>query len=163
MSESFYDLQTLTLQGKSFSFGDLRGKVCLIVNIASKCGRAPQLEGLQKLYEKYKDKGFAILAFPSDQFHQEPLEGERIEEYCSINYGVTFPIMEKTKVRGKDAHPVFSYFSSKNKNGVFASKPYWNFYKYLIGRDGKPITYFWSYKKPGSKKIIRAIEKALEK
>jgi len=161
VDNTIYQFKFITTSGKEITTAELSGKVVLIVNTATKCGHTPQLETLEALYHKYKDSGLLILGVPSDQFAQEPLEGENISEYCSINYGVTFPMLQKTPVRGEHAHPVFTFFADEKKNGKIASTPKWNFYKYLIGRDGKVIDYFWTYRKPDNKKIIRAIEKAL--
>jgi glutathione peroxidase len=162
VDNTIYQFNFTTPSGKSLSTADLSGKVILIVNTATKCGHTPQLITLEKLYNKYKDQGLLIIGFPSDQFAQEPLEGEDISEFCSINYGVTFPMMQKTKLKGEDAHPIFKFFASKSKNGAISSVPRWNFYKYLIGRDGKVIDYFWTYRKPDNAKFVRAIEKALD-
>jgi len=161
VDNTIYQFKFITTSGKEITTAELSGKVVLIVNTATKCGHTPQLETLEALYLKYKESGLLILGVPSDQFAQEPLEGENISEYCSINYGVTFPMLQKTPVRGEHAHPVFTFFADAKKNGKIASTPKWNFYKYLIGRDGKVIDYFWTYRKPDNKKIIRAIEKAL--
>ncbi len=161
MDNTIYQFSSRTLQGKEISFDQFRGKVILIVNTATHCGQAPQLKGLEEVYKQYYDRGLIVIGFPSAQFDQEPLEGSAIREFCSVNYGVTFPMMEKIILKGKDAHPIFNFFSDKKQNGKIASKPYWNFYKYLIGRDGKVIDYFITYRFPKSKKIINAIEKAL--
>jgi len=161
LDNTIYQFNYSLTNGKELTQADLEGKVILMVNTATKCGHTPQLETLELLYKKYKDKGLLILGFPSDQFAQEPLEGENISEYCSINFGVSFPMLQKTKLKGTDAHPVFNYFADEKLNGKFSSKPRWNFYKYLIGRDGKAIDYFWTYRKPDNSKIVKAIEKAL--
>ncbi len=163
MDNTIYQFKYSLTNGKELTQADLNGKVILMVNTATKCGHAPQLATLEELYHTYKDKGLLILGFPSDQFAQEPLDGENISEYCSINYGVSFPMLQKTKLKGDNAHPVFKFFADEKMNGKFSSKPRWNFYKYLIGRDGKPIDYFWTYRKPDNSKIINAIEKALAK
>lgn len=161
MNKSVYSFATKTLQGKEISLSDFRGKVLLVVNTATGCGQSPQLTALEKLYQEYKDRGLMVIGFPSDQFNQEPLEGNSIQEHCSINYGVTFPMMEKVMVNGKNAHPLFKFFNNKNENGAIQAHPRWNFYKFLIGRNGEVIDYFWTYRQPGNKKIRAAIEKAL--
>lgn len=161
MNQSIYQFKVTTLQGKEISLEDYKGKVILIVNTATRCGRRGQLEDLEKIYQKYKDKGFVVLGFPSNDFAQEPLNGEAIQEYCEINFGVTFPMMNKINVRGENADPLFKFFSDKNKNGMIERTPRWNFYKFLIGKDGKVIDSFWTYRKPTNKKITSAIENAL--
>lgn len=161
MNQSIYQFKVTTLQGKEISLEDYKGKVILIVNTATRCGRRGQLEDLEKIYQKYKDKGFEVLGFPSNDFAQEPLNGEAIQEYCSINFGVTFPMMNKINVRGENADPLFKFFSDKNQNGVIERIPKWNFYKFLIGKNGKVLDSFWTYRKPTNKKITSAIEKAL--
>jgi glutathione peroxidase len=160
---TFHQLRAKKLNGKELDFNELRGKTVLIVNTASKCGFTPQLKQLQDLYAKYQPKGLEIIAFPSDQFMgQEPLEGKGISEFCEINYGVSFPIMEKSKVRGGDKNEVFDYLTDKSKNGKSNQQPWWNFWKYLVGPDGKLVDVFSSITKPTDKKIIQAIEKSLK-
>lgn len=161
LDNSIYQFNLTTISGKSLTHADLAGKVILMVNTATKCGYTPQLETLELLYNRYKDEGFLVIGIPSDQFAQEPLEGDDITEFCSVNYGVSFPMLQKTMVKGDDAHPLFKYFASSKLNGKFSAKPRWNFYKYLVGRDGNAIDYFWTYRKPDNGKIIAAIEKAL--
>lgn len=160
--QTIYPYTSTLLNGKEISFDQFRGKVILVVNTASRCGHDYQLGMLESVYKKYKDQGLVIVGFPSDQFAQEPLDSEGIAEHCSINYGVTFPMMQKIKVRGQDAHPIYRFFADKKLNGAISSKPKWNFYKYLIGRDGQVIDYFWTYRKPDNAKFIRAIERALK-
>jgi glutathione peroxidase len=110
MAESIHQFKFKDLHGKETDFADYKGKVLLVVNTASKCGFTPQYAGLEKLYETYKDKGLEILAFPSNQFGgQEPLEGEEIENFCQVNYGVSFKVMEKSNVKGSSANPVFKF------------------------------------------------------
>lgn len=139
------------------------GKVVMIVNIATQCGQAPQLEILEELYQKYKEQGFVILAFPSNQFAQEPRNGDDINAFCKLNYGVTFPVFKKIHVRGKHAHPIFRFLSKRSLNGRFSAKPWWNFYKYIVGRDGKVVDYFVSHTYPDKKRVIQCIENALLK
>ncbi|MBX4263379.1 glutathione peroxidase [Clostridium estertheticum] len=157
---SIYDFNAITIDGEEVSLKQYKGKVLIIVNTASKCGFTPQYKGLEKLYEQYKDKGFEILGFPSNQFAaQEPGESSEIKNFCEINYGVSFPLFEKTDVRGKNAHPIFEYLTEKAKfKGFDLNQPNekkfndmlekkfpellvgnsvkWNFTKFLIGRDG---------------------------
>ncbi len=123
MSASIYDFEVKDLAGKPVKLAKYKGKVLLIVNIASKCGNTPQLDGLEHLYEKYKDQGFDILAFPSNDFMQEPKEGGDIQEFCSVNYGVQFKIFEKGKVRGSNAQPFVPIFSRKSQSGTSKKLP----------------------------------------
>ncbi|MBN2657994.1 MAG: glutathione peroxidase [Spirochaetales bacterium] len=137
MSE-FYDKEALDVQGANVSMKEFEGKTVLVVNTASKCGFTPQYEGLQKLYEKYKDRGLEILGFPCDQFaHQEPGTDEEIHQFCSVNFGVTFPLFRKIEVNGSDAHPLYQYLK-KELPGTIGPAIKWNFTKFLIGPDGKP-------------------------
>jgi glutathione peroxidase len=158
---SIHGLQATTLSGKVISMNEYAGKVLLIVNTASKCGHAYQLNLLESLYQEYKDRGLVVIGFPSDQFAQEPLSDGQIKEHCQVNYGVTFPMMAKSKVKGDSANPVFKFFSSKSLNGKFSNSPKWNFYKYLVGRNGEAIDHFWTYRKPTNARLRKAIESAL--
>lgn len=155
----FYDLKATSLQGKSINFSDLKGKVVLIVNTASKCGFTYQYEGLQKLHEEYADKGLVIIGFPCNQFgNQEPGDASTIQQGCLINYGVDFLISEKVDVNGKDAHPVYQYLKSK-KTGFFGKNIKWNFTKFLINRHGEVENRFAPVTKPQA--IAKKIEKLL--
>lgn len=156
---NFHQFDALSLQGKEISMGYYEGKVVLVVNTASKCGFTPQLEGLEKLYEKYKDKGFVVLGFPCNQFaNQEPGDEKSISEGCMINYGVTFPMFSKVDVNGKNAHPVFKYLKSTLR-GTFGQKLKWNFTKFLIDADGKPLKRFAPITKP--ERIEKYVQKLL--
>ncbi|MGF7046520.1 glutathione peroxidase [Paenibacillus sp. DS2015] len=137
---SIYDYQVNTLAGEEVSLSKYEGKVLLIVNTASKCGFTPQYKGLQELYEKFKDHNFEILGFPSNQFkEQEPGSADEIEQFCQVNYGVTFPLFEKVDVKGNTAHPLFQYLS-KEAPGVMGSKAVkWNFTKFLVDSQGKVL------------------------
>ncbi len=132
------------------------GKVILVVNTASKCGFTPQYEGLEKLYQQNKDKGFVVLGFPSHDFYQEPGTEAEIKDFCNLTYEVKFPMFSKTNVRGKKAHPFFKLLSEKT-----GSSPKWNFHKYLIGRDGSIIDSYSTVTGPGSNKIIKKIDELL--
>lgn len=135
------------------------GKVLLIVNTASQCGFTPQYEGLEKLYNDYKDKGLVIIGIPSNDFGgQEPGTSEEIADFCRVNYGVTFPMAEKEVVSGDNAHPF--YLWARETLG-FGTAPKWNFHKYLVSRQGKLVDYFNSTTPPSSSRIKEAIEKAL--
>ncbi|MDQ0195523.1 glutathione peroxidase [Paenibacillus wynnii] len=137
---SIYEFEAITLRGQEESLSKYKDKVLLVVNTASKCGFTPQYKGLQEVYEKFKDRGFEVLGFPSNQFAgQEPGEGEDIAEFCEINYGVTFPMYEKIDVKGDEAHPLFKYLS-KEAPGILGSKSIkWNFTKFLVDREGRVI------------------------
>lgn len=158
---SIHGIQVTSLSGRTFPLSEYAGKVLLIVNTASKCGHTYQLKMLESLYQKYKDRGLVVIGFPSDQFAQEPLADNQIKEHCQVNYGVTFPMMAKSKVRGDDANPVFQFFADRTQNGRFSNRPKWNFYKYLVGRKGEAIDHFWTYRKPDNARIRKAIESAL--
>ncbi len=129
------------INGNEKNLSEYKGQLVLIVNVASKCGLTPQYEGLQKLYEKFKEKGFVILAFPSNDFlKQEPGTDEEIKEFCSLNYNVTFPMFSKIRVRsGKDQDGLYNYLTSEKTNPGFDGKIEWNFQKYLVDKTGKVV------------------------
>jgi glutathione peroxidase len=133
-----------------------QGKVCLMVNVASHCGFTYQYEGLEKLYQTYKDKGLIIIGFPSSDFFQEKDKEADIAQFCQLNYGVSFPMSEKIHVRGGDAHPVFKWLQDETDTSVK-----WNFYKFLLDRNGKLIKAFASMTEPNDKQLIAAIESLL--
>lgn len=140
--DTLYNLTAKASGGAEISFSDFAGKALVVVNTASKCGFTPQYAGLEALYKKYKDAGLVILGFPCDQFaHQEPGGDAEIASFCSLTYGVTFPLMAKIQVNGPDAHPVFKYLR-KRAHGFFGDSIKWNFTKFLVSRDGKKITRF---------------------
>lgn len=144
----FYDLEAHLLNGQTKSMADYTGKTIMVVNTASKCGLTPQYEGLENLYQKYKDDGLVILGFPCNQFgNQEPGDANDIEEFCQVNYGVSFPIFEKIEVNGRNTHPVFKYLKSK-LGGLLGSSIKWNFTKFVIDKDGKPVKRFAPTTKP---------------
>jgi len=155
--DSFYALQTTTLQGRPANLADYAGKVTLVVNVASKCGFTPQYAGLQKLHDEFASRGFSVLGFPSNDFaNQEPGTAEEIAEFCKKNYGVTFPMFAKVVTKaGEGQSPIYEFL------GKGGELPGWNFGKYLVGRDGKVIAYFPSKVAPESKELRDAIEKAL--
>ncbi len=148
MDAIFYSFNTKNLQGKEISMNTFKGKTILVVNTASKCGLTPQFEGLEKLYQKYKEKDFVILGFPCNQFaNQEPGDEKSISEGCLLNYGVTFPMFAKIEVNGENAHEIYKYLKKELK-GIFGSKIKWNFTKFLIDKNGNPIKRFSPYTKP---------------
>lgn len=158
--KTIYDYEVETIDGDTISLSQFKGQKILIVNTASKCGFTPQYEQLQELYEKYKDKGFVILGFPSNDFlKQEPGTNEEIAAFCQKNYGVSFPMMAKIKVKGKNMAPIYQYLTSKELNGMKDSKVSWNFQKYLIGRDGKLEEVFQPKVVPTDAVITQWIEK----
>jgi glutathione peroxidase len=162
MAQTIYDYTAKDLAGRDVKLSDYKGKVLLIVNIASKCGFTPQLGGLEELYEKYKDKGFEVIGFPSNQFGgQEPLEKEQISEFCQVNFGVSFKIMEKSKVRGSEKNSVYKFLTDKKLNGKVGTSPMWNFFKYLVDRDGKVVDYYSSITAPMDAKLTKQIESLL--
>lgn len=160
MSE-FYQLKPLDKKGEVFDFAQLEGKVVLIVNVASKCGFTPQYEGLEALYKKYKDQGFTVIGFPCNQFgKQEPGSDEEIVQFCSINYGVTFPIMKKVNVNGSTADPVFEHMKAQKAGLLGFRGVKWNFEKFLISKDGKVTDRFSSLTTPAT--LEPYIEKLLK-
>lgn len=163
MSNSIHQFQVKNAQNKEVNFADYKGKVLLVVNTASKCGLTPQFEQLEKLYQEFKDKGLIVIGFPSNDFAgQEPNAAEQAQEFCQINYGVTFPIMEKIHVKkGTQQHEVFKFLGNNAPGLKLLTHPKWNFQKYLIDKDGKVVDYFAPTTTPDSSKIIQAIEKQL--
>ncbi|WP_172730896.1 glutathione peroxidase [Pluralibacter gergoviae] len=144
----FHQLSALSLDGQPVSMADYAGKVVLVVNTASRCGFTPQYGGLEALYKKYADQGLVVLGFPCNQFgKQEPGGADEIAQTCRVNYGVSFPMFGKVEVNGSAAHPVFRYLK-KALPGVLGGRIKWNFTKFLIGRDGKPLRRFAPYTSP---------------
>ncbi|WP_299006608.1 glutathione peroxidase [uncultured Caulobacter sp.] len=157
---SVYDYSAKTLDGQDASLADYRGQVLLIVNTASKCGFTPQYEGLEQLWRTYKDRGFAILAFPCNQFGaQEPGDASEIANFCSLTYDVTFPVMSKIDVNGADAHPLYKFLKKEQKGLLGTEAIKWNFTKFLIGRDGEVVERFAPTTKPED--LTAAIEALL--
>ncbi len=137
---SFYDLKAKTLEGEAFDFASLKGQRVLIVNTASKCGFTPQYEGLEALYEANKDNGFTILGFPCNDFgNQEPGSADEIGAFCERNYGVSFQMMEKVSVKGKEQHPVYAWLCNADQNGVADHSVKWNFHKFLVNEEGQLV------------------------
>ena len=158
--ESIYDFSVRDIKGNEASMADYKGKVLLIVNTASKCGFTPQFEGLQALHEELGDQGFGVLGFPCNQFmNQDPANEDAISQFCSLNYGVSFPMFAKVDVNGDGAHPLFQFLKREAKGLMGSEKVKWNFTKFLVNRDGQVIRRYAPTAKPAD---IRAdIEKLL--
>jgi glutathione peroxidase len=138
--ETIYQFRVKDLYGKEFDFASLKGKKILVVNTASECGLTPQYKDLEAIYEKYKDKNFVIVGFPANNFgSQEPGSNEEIAKFCKSNYGVTFPMMSKVSVKGKDMTEIYQFLTQKGKNGLQDSEVEWNFQKYLINEEGRLV------------------------
>jgi len=153
--KTLYDFQAKTIDGKPFSFSTLKGKKVMIVNTASECGYTPQYAELEELFKKYQAKNFVIIGFPANNFGgQEPGTNSEIKEFCKKNYGVTFQMMEKISVDGKDIHPIYAWLTQKSANGIMDAKVKWNFHKFLIDEKGKPVKSLPSGTKPLSKEIV---------
>jgi glutathione peroxidase len=157
---SVYDFSATSIDGKARKLADYQGKVLLVVNTASKCGFTPQYAGLEAIYKQYKDRGFAVLGFPSNQFGaQEPGPDDQIAEFCEMNYGVSFPMFSKVDVNGDNAHPLFKHLTAAKKGLLGSEAIKWNFTKFLIGKDGRVIDRYAPTTKPED--IAKDIEKAL--
>jgi glutathione peroxidase len=151
-----------TIDGKDVNLADYKGKVLLIVNVASKCGYTPQYEGLQEVYAKYKDKGLVVLGFPANEFgKQEPGTDAQIKEFCTSKYSVTFPMFSKIVVKGDGIHPLYKFLTSKQTNPNFSGEIPWNFTKFLVDREGKVIARFDPKVAPESETLTEAVESAL--
>lgn len=156
---SIHQFKAKTIDGEILDFSNLKGKKILVVNTASKCSFTPQYKELQELYEKYKDKNFMIIGFPCNQFgEQEPGPGSDIKDFCTRNYGVTFTMMEKVDVKGDHISEIYSWLTTKSKNGVKTSSVKWNFQKYMIDENGFLVDYVLPFKSPYCSKIINWIE-----
>jgi len=159
-AESLYDIKLKDIDGKDTTLAPYKGKVVLIVNVASKCGYTKQYDGLEATYEKYKDKGFVILGFPCNQFGgQEPGSNEEIKEFCSSKFHVTFPLFDKIDVNGANRHPL--YVALAGKESPFPGDIKWNFNKFLIGKDGKILHRYDSKVTPESAELTKDVEAAL--
>ncbi len=157
---SFYDIEAARLNGEKVSLEEYRGKTIVVVNTASQCGLTPQYEGLEKLYQKYKDQGFMVLGFPCNQFgKQEKGSSSEIEEFCQVNYGVSFDMFEKIEVNGKNAHPVFKFLKSRLSGGLLGRGIKWNFTKFLVDKNGRPVKRYAPTTTPG--KLEKDIEKII--
>lgn len=157
-TKSLYDFTVKTIEGESFPLSQLKGKKVMVVNTASKCGLTPQYELLEKLYKQYKGQNFVIIGFPANNFMgQEPGSNAEILEFCTKNYGVTFPMMEKISVKGDDIHPLYQWLTSKKENGAVDADVTWNFQKFLINEEGKVEKSFSPRTKPNDEEIINWI------
>lgn len=157
-ARSLYDFEAVSIQEKKVPLAEYRGNVVMVVNVASRCGLTPQYADLEDLYRKYKDKGFVILGFPANNFgNQEPGSNEEILEFCTENYGVTFPMFSKVSVVGEDTHPLFTWLISDTDNREIA----WNFTKFLLDRNGNVVTRFEPRVRPSDPTVIEQIERLL--
>lgn len=154
--KNLYDFTVTDIDGKRCNFSQFKGKKVMIVNVASKCGLTPQYELLQELYDEYKDRGLVIIGFPANNFKgQEPGSNSEIKEFCTQNYGVTFPMMEKISVAGKDQAPIYRWLTKKSENGKIDQEVTWNFQKYLIDENGNLVDVVMPKESPKSEAIIK--------
>ena len=158
--KTIYDFEAIQMNGQGMALSQLQGKVMLIVNTASACGFTPQFSGLEKIHQAYKDQGLAVLGFPCNQFgNQDPASNDAIANFCQVNYGVSFTMMQKVNVNGTDAHPLYQWLCAEAP-GLLGSKAIkWNFTKFLVGRDGRVVKRYASMDKP--EKMAQDIEAAL--
>jgi glutathione peroxidase len=157
--KSFHSFKTSTIDGKPFDLASLKGKKVLVVNTASKCGNTPQYEKLQALYDQYKSKNFIVIGFPANNFGgQEPGSNKEIREFCTENYKVTFPMMGKISVKGKDIDPIYKWLTSKAENGVKDAEVTWNFQKFMIDETGKLVDVVAPRESPQCDKIVNWIK-----
>lgn len=160
--ETVYGFTLADIDGKEVSLADYRGQVLLLVNVASKCGLTPQYKGLQELFEKYRETGFFVLAFPANNFrNQEPGSDIEIKEFCTGNYGITFPLFAKISVLGEDIHPLYRMLTSGAGRPELAGDIRWNFDKFLIDRLGRPVARFAPRTSPADSELVAALEKLL--
>ncbi|MDP2724462.1 MAG: glutathione peroxidase [Bacteroidales bacterium] len=156
---SFYDYTVTDIDGNPFALSQLKGKKVMVVNVASKCGFTPQYEQLEALYQKYKDQNFVIIGFPANNFkEQEPGTEEEIKSFCTLNYGVTFPLMSKISVKGDDMAPLYHWLTERDLNGSSNSSVKWNFQKYLVDENGQLVEVLNPWISPDKKKIAKWIE-----
>ncbi|MCD8042099.1 MAG: glutathione peroxidase [Tannerellaceae bacterium] len=159
-TSTFHDYTVTSIDGQEYPLAQLKGKKVLVVNVASKCGLTPQYEQLQALYEQYGGDNFTIIGFPANNFReQEPGTNEEIAEFCKLNYGVTFPLMEKISVQGEDMAPVYQWLTQKELNGKEDAPVTWNFQKFMIDENGNWIGVADPRTKPDAEEIVRWIEK----
>jgi glutathione peroxidase len=159
-ANSIYSFTATDIDGKVISFSQFKGKKLMIVNTASKCGLTPQFKDLETLFEKYKDRNFIIVGFPTNNFgRQDPGSNQEIKSFCEHNYGVSFPMMQKIAVKGKNTNAIYQWLKDKKKNGVRNSRVKWNFQKYLIDEEGHLVDVIAPWKKPGTQKVLNWLEK----
>ena len=158
--QSFYDISFRSIDGETIFLSEYTDKVILVVNTASFCGFTNQFNGIQFISDKYKDRGLVVIGVPSNDFGQEAKTNDEVKQFCEINFNVDFIMTETSPLRGEYAHPLFKFLIS---NLGPRSAPKWNFYKYIINRDGQPLNYYSSMTKPSNKKLIKEIELALIK
>ncbi len=159
---ALYDIPLKTIDDRPTTLREYAGRVLLIVNVASKCGFTPQYGGLQRLYEKYREQGLVVLGFPSNDFlFQEPAKNSEIQQFCSLNFGVTFPLFAKVHVIGPHRHQLFRYLTDKRKHPEFGSWIKWNFTKFLVDRDGRVAARFGPKTEPEAPEVAEAIERLL--
>jgi glutathione peroxidase len=157
--KTLYDFKTKTIDGKEFDLSSLKGKKVLIVNTASKCGNTPQYKDLEDLYKQYGGDKFVIIGFPANNFMgQEPGSNEEIKKFCTLNYGVTFPMMAKISVKGNDMDPIYQWLTTKDLNGKMDSEVKWNFQKYMIDEQGRLVDEVDPKVNPESEKIVSWIK-----
>lgn len=160
--QSIYNFTLPDIDGRETSLAAYRGKVLLVVNVASKCGFTRQYAGLEKLYQTYRDRGFVVLGFPANNFlGQEPGTAAEIKSFCALTYGVTFPLFAKISVKGKTIHPLYAFLTSTELHPEFGGAISWNFNKFLIGRDGRIAARYGSRTEPADPALVAAIERAL--
>ena len=158
-SKLVYDFEFNSIDGNKIKLSDFKNKVLVVVNVASRCGYTPQYEGLQMLWSNYKNKNLVVIGVPTNNFKQEPGNNKEIKDFCETNFGINFPMTEKTNVIGKDAHPFYKW--AKKNHGIGAI-PKWNFHKIVIGKNGKVVDTFASFTKPSSGKFLNLIEKEIK-
>jgi glutathione peroxidase len=157
-THTLHDFVVKDIDGKDFDLASLKGKKVLVVNVASKCGLTPQYKDLQALYDKYKDQNFVVIGFPANNFMgQEPGTNEQIKEFYTLNYGVTFPMMDKISVKGKNQAPLYKWLTNKSENGKIDQEVTWNFQKFLIDEDGNLVDVVLPKESPMSEKIVKWI------
>ncbi|MEY4166446.1 MAG: glutathione peroxidase [Blastocatellia bacterium] len=159
---SIYEIPVRDIKGKALRLEQYKGKVMLIVNVASRCGYTPQYNGLQQLYDRYQSRGLVVLGFPANNFGgQEPGTDAEIAQFCSMKYSVSFPMFAKLSADGQDIHPLYQFLTNRQTNPRFSGPITWNFNKFLIDRAGQPIARFDSSDRPDSEKVVQAVENAL--
>ena len=158
-SKLAYDFEFKSIDGSTIKLNDFKNKVLVVVNVASRCGYTPQYDDLQNLWTNYKDKDLIVIGVPTNNFKQEPGTNNEIKDFCETNFGINFPMTEKTNVIGNDAHPFYHW---ARKNYGIGAIPKWNFHKIIVGRNGKVVDTFASFTKPNSNKFLNLIKKEIK-